>query len=438
MSIYDIIAKIAVFLHETNDEYNIVSDYCCGKCVEQLPFDIDVDTKVGYSSLALCDDFEWLDIKVEQLIQKKEYFHLARILQELDTKIGLSDYDYYDEEDEDDVFQPLNTHLLEKAYIWPKLDRCTKWKHSNDELSESVNKLLRNVLVVYKYDLCEYRIVNHYVKMDKFKKDFLVIGSPVSDKTQVNWNPTIVDYVNKMTFEVKYDNNEAFVNSVIEMIEKAEREKADFLAFPELISNYDLNNEIIKKIRKIDFKFLKFIALPTYYDVEKHINVGDVYYIKENRVLFSQNKTFPYIKYKNQKSETDVKEMIEKNNEIHILHINGIGRIVFPICKDVLVDKYMKLCRGIKANLIIVRSFSPGEYSYRYFLRLIRGYTSFECSGFWINSCSYKLNSENSNSQKVICVTAKSKCDENEDTETSNIYHCQSDCNNCMFRMSIN
>lgn len=94
---------------------------------------------------------------------------------------------------------------------------------------------------------------------------------------------------------------------------------------------------------------LQIIALPTYYDGEKHKNVGDVYYVKEKRVLFSQNKTFPFIQYKNGQSETDVKEMIVKNKEIHVLHIDGIGRIVFPICKDVLVDKYMSICILINA-----------------------------------------------------------------------------------------
>lgn len=430
MSIYDIIAKIAIFLHETNDEYNIVSDYNC--CINfcELPFDLDLS--VGFSHLGSYDEFDWLDVEVDNLIQIKNFQGLIQTIQALDAKIDYYDYDYYD--DENDVFDPLNSKFLDKVFVLPRMFRATKWTHSNDDLSETINKVLNYVFLVFKSELGEYKLINHYVNLNYQQGEFIVAGAPVGNKTQVRVNDVVNgDNVKKMTFEISYKDKSEFINKVVEIINKVDKMRASFIAFPELISNYELNNHIIEKIKNIDFSFLKFIALPTYYDKVGYKNIGDVYYTEEKRMLFSQNKTFPYVKYC---KKQDVKEMLCQNNEINILHIRGVGRIVFPICKDMLIDKYMTICKAVKANLIITRSFSPGEYNYKYFSRIIKGYTSFECCGFWINSCSYKLDTNNKN--KVICITAHSKCDHNEDNELNSIYHCKEQCDSCIIKFTVN
>lgn len=435
MSIYDVIAKIAIFLHETNDEYNIVSDYNCCDNYCELHFDLDIN--VGFSHLGSYGDFNWLDVEVNNLMKIKNYQGLIKTMQDLDNKVDYYDYDYYD--DENDVFEPLNSEFLDKVLVFPRMFRTTKWTHSNDDLSETINKVLNYVFIVFVSDLGEYKLINHYVKLEYCPGKFIVVGSPVCNNTNLVVHDVINDdNVKKMKFKISYDDESKFIDKVAEIISKADKMKASLVAFPELISNYELNNAIIEKIKNIDFSSLKFIALPTYYDEVRYKNVGDVYYTEEKRILFSQNKTFPYIKYSKNAGEKDIKEMLCNNNEIHILHIKGVGRIVFPICKDVLVDKYMAICKATKANLIVTRSFSPGEYNYKYFLRIIKGYTSFECCGFWINSCSYQLDYNSNNKNKVICITAHSKCDQNENNELNYIYHCNEQCDDCMIKFTVN
>lgn len=433
MSIYDVIAKIAMFLHETNNEYNIISDYNC--CDNHQELRLDFDWKDGFSNLGSCADFTWLDDKIDELIKLKDYRRLIKTMQDLDNRIDYYDYGYYD--DENDIFTPLNSRFLNKILVLPQMFRKTKWTHSNDDLSETVNKVLKYVFIVFVSDLGEYKLINHYVKLDYCSENFIVAGSPVCNNTNLKvCDVRSAENVKMMKFRVSYENESKFVDNVTEIIRKADEMEASLVAFPELISNYVLNKAIVEKIKNIKFKFIKFIALPTFYDEKNIKNVGEVYFTEEKRVLFSQCKTFPFVKYSKTANGEDVKEMLCDNKEIHILHVKGVGRIIFPVCKDVLVDKYMSICKATKANLIVTRSYSPGEYNYIYFLRIIRGYTSFECCGFWINSCNYVLN--DSDKRKVICITVHSKCDQDENDNPNYIHYCNKHCNDCLIKFTVN
>ena len=233
-----------------------------------------------------------------------------------------------------------------------------------------------------------------------------------------------------MQFKIFYPNVEKIVEQFMDSILIADKEKSVVLAFPELVATKEIIDLLLKKLCDITLESLKIIALPTYYDNTCHYNVGSVYYVDEHRIIFDQKKSFSYFKIN--KGTYGQKEYLDKNTDIHILHIKGIGRIAFPICKDLLVDKYASICRAMRVSLFIDRSFSPTEGGHIYFSRIIRGYTAFECCGLWINSCSYNTNSDTA---KVVCIVAKSKDNLNQE---GTIHNCKHDCKQCVFSFTAN
>lgn len=78
-------------------------------------------------------------------------------------------------------------------------------------------------------------------------------------------------------------------------------------------------------------------------------------------------------------------EDIISDNIIHILHIDGIGRITFPICADLLNPDYRQiLIQQLGSTLILCPSFSKGTNE---FIHALGQGDSFGCHIIWCNSC---------------------------------------------------
>ena len=72
-------------------------------------------------------------------------------------------------------------------------------------------------------------------------------------------------------------------------------------------------------------------------------------------------------------------------NEIWILHIPYWGKIVFPICKDLLQQEYRNLLlQEIRANILICPSFSSGSTDFELAASAVKAYAA---SSIWGNSC---------------------------------------------------
>ena len=427
MFIYNIIAEIANFIHGTGMEYEIITDYLCCRDSKSLLSDEDeLVNLINFdcvSQLSLFDDNNTIQSSATNLMNSENYLGLVELLSRLDNFVGQESYLY---EEESDVFDPLNSNFLDSIILLPRVIQRINWSHSIDELSGNINSIIHNLYVIYIPDLSGYNIINHFIDIgyerSNSNEKFRIGGSPVSNKTKVNVLDNQESNINNMIFDISYENEDAFIDQIISIIEKSENLKINMLVFPELISNKRINDAIINKIKSLNLNYIKIIALPTYYDEKSFQNIGCVYSVDQKRVIISQSKTFSYIQYKNKS-----KEKLNKNIIIHILHIKDLGRVVFPICKDLLVDKYINLCKAVNASFIIVRSFSPGKYGYIYFQRIIKAYTSFECCGFWINACSYKMDDDD---KRVFCIKAHSK--DFSLNEKEGIISCRMDCDNCI------
>lgn len=67
------------------------------------------------------------------------------------------------------------------------------------------------------------------------------------------------------------------------------------------------------------------------------------------------------------------------------MHISGIGRIVFPVCADLINEKYReKLLHVIDATLILCPSFSKG---FDDFIQITASGNVTGCQMIWCNSC---------------------------------------------------
>lgn len=82
-------------------------------------------------------------------------------------------------------------------------------------------------------------------------------------------------------------------------------------------------------------------------------------------------------------------ENLEQNGEITVIHCDGIGRIVVMICRDALPREHLhRVLEYLKATLLIIPSFSTGNYDFEDRLQICRSY---DCCAVWINTCSVHL-----------------------------------------------
>lgn len=95
--------------------------------------------------------------------------------------------------------------------------------------------------------------------------------------------------------------------------------------------------------------------------------------------LLTQDKQYGYT------YERHTEDLSRCLNEIWILHIPYWGKIVFPICKDLLQQEYRNLLlQEIRANILICPSFSSGSTDFELAASAVKAYAA---SSIWGNSC---------------------------------------------------
>ena len=431
--VFDLLAYIFKCLCAYN-QYDVVTNYLCliNKDKYKKAFQ-----EIGEFDPFMIYDMDFLNIR--NVLTKQDLFsdplYLLYVLEILDKYLDGIESVYYNKDCgfKTSEFESLNSKYKDIVLVYPEIWRPFKWTNSPELLSGNINAIVNHIFFVDVKMIGSFKIFNHFIDCE-YPRDstFVVAGSPISGNNVTNPSTFIDSDVKKLHFNVDYSNEENrldFVDKFINIVKYADEKQVSLLCFPELISTDEINEEIEKKLQNYEFSNLKIIAFPT---VFKTTNYGKVYYTAMKGELFKQTKTFAYLC--KEKVESDLrysKECLSANYTLHVLYVKGVGRIVFPICKDMLVDDYIKVCRALKVALVVTRSFSPGEKGYLYFSRIIRGYTSFDCSGIWINSCRYNAESEEN---KIVCLTAHSK----NDGDYPKTFHCGKDCSTCLFTLVVN
>ena len=165
------------------------------------------------------------------------------------------------------------------------------------------------------------------------------------------------------------------------------KQKADMLFFPELLGNrifpgdqqdsQFLFDELIMLAHEAGYEKIPYLIIaPTRWaNLDNQLVVFD----GNADVLMRQSKQYPF------NHEKAVEDLRNRSLKITILHIPGIGRLAFAICRDYLEPEFQRLLlEALQCTLLICPAFSPAK-------------TAFEQSGevssangcycIWCNCC---------------------------------------------------
>ena len=200
------------------------------------------------------------------------------------------------------------------------------------------------------------------------------------------------DPITGYVFEITGLNRKNYIRSRIKAAYLAAcQSRADILMFPEMLGEEatfqrDFWDSLCDLADDAGYKKKPWLILtPTWW--HNYTNELRVYN-EGNECLFEQQKQFPfdYGILKHGKKVQAAEDIRNPNSVIHILHVNGIGRLMIPICKDFLIEEYQDIMlRELQATVLLIPSFSFG--STRFNLEMSRA-IPYGCYEIWLNTCS--------------------------------------------------
>lgn len=272
------------------------------------------------------------------------------------------------------------------------LPRCScQWMHNSRDRAASVslNNFLSSCYYVCMEFLNGYKI-NHLYFYNKFEQaaedKCLKVGiTPLFNEAEMNVVYPEIDGVN--CFEItEIMNTDELVKCALKQLELAREKGVDILCYPEMLGTEEVIGALQEKLKGFPDgrgSYPSFIVCPSIWKENKNIcHVLD----RNGNLTASQEKQYafqyPYggMKYL---------ENIKPDKTVNILHCNGPGRIAVLICRDALERKYLyMLLEHLKVTLILMPSFSTGNYDFGEIMQMCRAY---DCCAAWINTCSAKI-----------------------------------------------
>lgn len=345
-------------------------------------------------------------------------------------------------------FDYLNSNSQEtNIIVLPKVN--VNWQHSNmwKYFDYSINNYLTNIYII---DITEikgnYKIKNYVLSYDLFAEEIekgkIVIGIfPITCKDCINLeNVEIKDVNGKGFFSVTKLQHKGEITGNIKSIYKEARMRGvNILVFPEMLGT----QKQIQHIQKLNLEDSntpninnpQITVMPTIWkDRENFSNI----LIGQLNQPVTQKKTFRY-PYQDEDGAIVLEDLdLENEVTINIFHIEGIGRVIVAICKDLLMKKHLDFLIGdLKASIILVPSFSTGDYPFK----MISYYGfPYDCNIVWINSCAAKhLLKKPNDSFETIGVTYNPSRSGTDDCvkEYKNSV-CDGQCNKCLFTFELN
>lgn len=234
--------------------------------------------------------------------------------------------------------------------------------------------------------------VSHFMKKDTILGEMIALN-PNADETGIILLPKV-----KCEWERKHRKQK-----VLGDIRWATEKQADILVYPEMLGTRQIVKEALKEIAEEEMRNKRppfLVLLPTVWqtagagmqDQWQEGNNSNVLYVAMTqdildgisfKAAIAQQKQNPYLD-----SEGEQKgrlEDIKSDKVIHVLHLPGLGRVVFPICADLINEEYRnKLFQILGANLILCPSFSKGVDE---FIQIAARGNEADCRVIWCNSC---------------------------------------------------
>lgn len=219
----------------------------------------------------------------------------------------------------------------------------------------SINSKMKN-LMFNETGKSEYTVLFHELIADEFSE---IISE--TKKMSIAVFPLICMF-REDVLNISIDHSTFIVESLVNETEKclcdryiysiceSKRRNIDIAIFPEML----LSENILKKIQTYiiaedSSTFPKIIVLGTIWG-----NMSNICVVLTNygKIIFKQSKKTPFLYGKSY-------ECLDKKDPIiHIIDINGIGRIFTLICRDIDNSEITNLCKNLLADIILLPSYS--------------------------------------------------------------------------------
>lgn len=205
-------------------------------------------------------------------------------------------------------------------------------------------------------------------------------------------------------------------------------QQVDILIYPEMLGFEQIcSNEYFFNLRqqllKDNLRAPSIIALPTWW----HDNTNELKIVDgSGRQICKQNKIepFPFTV----KGETYLEDIKSNEPVINIIHIQNFGRLIFPICRDILSPNYRNIAvQVLKATFLICPSYSQSSTLFDY---TASEPICYGCYTIWLNTCAAGFDESkhfshiglvsgpqmNGKSSTLLCPKCEEKCGNKDDT----------------------
>lgn len=178
----------------------------------------------------------------------------------------------------------------------------------------------------------------------------------------------------KLTFEYSIDNhcfskerlslNDNDYSYIQQCRQLIKTEKIDILFGPEMNGSSSLDSEIRKLMYRSHITDRPPLAIlcPSYHNLNNNIKINSsTLYTKQNNSVSKQKvlkNTKSIMSGKNQNNRPIVEDIDDSKKMLNILHIKGLGKICFLICKDYIEDYIINLITILNIDIIIVQCYT--------------------------------------------------------------------------------
>ncbi len=374
------------------------------------------------------------DSFLERLIREREKWDENELLLEtliyLDSKVKLGSRDFMSHPG-DEVSDMIRLNENEEQtgiIILPKLicywsRKRTGSRTKEKSLAVGINKVLKHYYCVQKKKLGQYRVQHHIVsEINRFGNNLEYIRiavSPITDRDILKferYERAGKSRIGITDVDIQGDGDRCDLEQRMKnIIMAAEECKSNILIFPEMLGHKEVLDKCLYQLAVQSVENIagrvEMILLPSLWSVKEGAgkspwkqgrNTNNLFVVYGSSGLLKEKPEPSWIQQKNnpyteerETSDIQVSEVedIISDNVIHVLHIEGIGRITFPICADLLNPQYRQiLIEQLGSTLVLCPSFSKGSND---FIHALGQGDTFGCHIVWCNSCvSAHLHSE--------------------------------------------
>jgi len=246
----------------------------------------------------------------------------------------------------------------------------------------------------------QFNIVNHVINPELYKKNikdpFVIFISPLTCEKMLDlsFKQAETEYLvgkEQNVFELnRLYNKESLHKKIEKVFLKSSEHRTDLLVFPEMLGDeVSTSEEFWKKLydKAEGYGNLgpQFISTPTWW----HDNRNEGYVLDNGaKEIFHYQKQIPFSGSFDESGTTEeyIENLKEIDRTIHVLHIAGIGRVIFVICRDLLQADFKDvLLRELRATFLIAPSCSSGTTQFK---KVEYGGIPYGCYEIWVNTCS--------------------------------------------------